>query len=63
MPVIDDTLKHTFGFNEFKIGQRQVIETIIAGKSAASIFPTGAGKSLCYQLPALLELWWWNYNI
>lgn len=55
MSVIDDTLKHTFGFNEFKLGQRQVIETIIAGKSAASIFPTGAGKSLCYQLPAVLE--------
>ena len=55
MHVVDDTLKHTFGFNEFKTGQRQVIETIIAGKSAASIFPTGAGKSLCYQLPAVLE--------
>ncbi|WP_457554209.1 RecQ family ATP-dependent DNA helicase [Desulfobacula sp.] len=55
MPVIDDTLKNTFGFDKFKSGQRQVIETIIAGKSAASIFPTGAGKSLCYQLPAVLE--------
>ena len=55
MPVIDDTLKNTFGFDEFKPGQRQAIETIIAGKSAASIFPTGAGKSLCYQLPAMLE--------
>jgi len=55
MPVIDDILKHTFGFDEFKLGQRQVIETIIAGKSAASIFPTGAGKSICYQLPAILE--------
>ena len=55
MPVIDDTLKHTFGFDKFKPGQRQIIETIIAGKSAASIFPTGAGKSLCYQLPAVLE--------
>jgi len=55
MPGIDDVLKHTFGFDKFKPGQRQVIETIIAGKSAASIFPTGAGKSLCYQLPAILE--------
>jgi ATP-dependent DNA helicase RecQ len=55
MHVVDDTLKHTFGFNEFKTGQRQVIETIIAGKSAASIFPTGAEKSLCYQSPAVLE--------
>lgn len=55
MSVIDDVLKRTFGFDDFKFGQRQVIETIIAGKSAASIFPTGAGKSLCYQLPAVLE--------
>ncbi|MFH2059488.1 MAG: ATP-dependent DNA helicase RecQ [Pseudomonadota bacterium] len=55
MPVIDDTLKHNFGFSEFKPGQQQVIETIISGKSAASIFPTGAGKSLCYQLPGILE--------
>ena len=54
MSIIDDTLKHTFGFDEFKLGQRHVIETIVAGKSAASIFPTGAGKSLCYQLPAVL---------
>lgn len=51
----DDTLKHIFGFDKFKPGQQQVIESIIAGKSAASIFPTGAGKSLCYQLPAVLE--------
>jgi ATP-dependent DNA helicase RecQ len=55
MPVIDDILKHTFGFDKFKLGQRRVIETVISDKSAASIFPTGAGKSLCYQLPAVLE--------
>ena len=55
MPVIDDTLTHIFGFDEFKPGQRQVIEAVMAEKSAASIFPTGAGKSLCYQLPAVLE--------
>jgi ATP-dependent DNA helicase RecQ len=55
MHVIEDTLKQIFGFDEFKLGQRQVIETIMAGNSAASIFPTGAGKSLCYQLPAVVE--------
>ncbi|MFO7990196.1 MAG: DEAD/DEAH box helicase [Desulfotignum sp.] len=53
--MIEETLKRTFGFETFKTGQRQVIEKITAGKSAASIFPTGAGKSLCYQLPAILE--------
>ncbi|MBA3029827.1 MAG: RecQ family ATP-dependent DNA helicase [Desulfobacteraceae bacterium] len=49
------TLSETFGFAEFKPGQQQVMETILAGKSAVAIFPTGAGKSLCYQLPALHE--------
>ncbi|MFO7911936.1 MAG: RecQ family ATP-dependent DNA helicase, partial [Desulfotignum sp.] len=53
--MIEETLKRTFGFETFKPGQRQVIEKIAAGNSAASIFPTGAGKSLCYQLPAILE--------
>ena len=51
---IDETLKTRFGFDSFLDGQRQVIERIVAGQSAAAIFSTGAGKSLCYQLPALL---------
>ena len=55
MSVVDDTLKNVFGFSEFKSGQKQVIEIITAGKPAAAIFPTGAGKSLCYQLPAVME--------
>ena len=55
MSGIDNTLKEIFGFDKFKPGQKQVVETIMAGLSAASIFPTGAGKSLCYQLPAILE--------
>ncbi len=47
------TLLHsTFGFESFKTGQQQVIEKILAKRSAAAIFPTGSGKSLCYQLPA-----------
>ena len=48
------TLKHYFGFDEFRPGQREVIEHLLAGQSAAAVFPTGSGKSLCYQLPALL---------
>lgn len=55
MSKIDNILKEIFGFDTFKPGQKQVMETIMAGLSAASIFPTGAGKSLCYQLPAILE--------
>ncbi len=48
------TLRESFGFNAFKPGQREVIEHLLAGKSAAAVFPTGGGKSLCYQLPAVL---------
>jgi len=45
---------HThFGFDSFLKGQKDVIQNIIDGQSAVAIFPTGAGKSLCYQLPAM----------
>ncbi|MGF1656661.1 MAG: ATP-dependent DNA helicase RecQ [Verrucomicrobiales bacterium] len=44
----------TFGFSSFRPGQKEVMECLLAGRSALAIFPTGAGKSLCYQLPALL---------
>lgn len=51
---IQTTLREQFGFDEFRPGQQQVIENLVAGKSSAAVFPTGGGKSLCYQLPALL---------
>jgi ATP-dependent DNA helicase RecQ len=57
MPDIDDalrTLRETFGFDRFREGQEPVISALLAGRSALAVFPTGAGKSLCYQLPALL---------
>src|SRR6478752_6283705 len=47
-------LQKTFGFSEFREGQRDVVEKLLAGRSVLAIFPTGAGKSLCYQLPALM---------
>jgi ATP-dependent DNA helicase RecQ len=47
-------LKHFFGFNEFKGEQEQVIETVLQGNDAFVIMPTGGGKSMCYQLPALM---------
>ncbi|MBH8578504.1 RecQ family ATP-dependent DNA helicase [Bisbaumannia pacifica] len=53
MDTIDTTLQRVFGHDALRPGQRPVIEAIVAGRSAAAIFPTGAGKSLCYQLPAL----------
>ena len=45
-------LKH-FGFTDFRPGQHEVVKAILSGRSAAAIFPTGSGKSLCYQLPAI----------
>lgn len=52
--MLEQELRQYFGFSSFKTGQREVIAKIVARQSAAAIFPTGAGKSLCYQLPALL---------
>jgi ATP-dependent DNA helicase RecQ len=52
--MLTDHLHTHFGFSSFKEGQAEVIARILAGESAVAIFPTGAGKSLCYQLPALL---------
>ncbi|MGF1727575.1 RecQ family ATP-dependent DNA helicase [Photobacterium nomapromontoriensis] len=46
-------LKQYFGFDSLRPGQDAVISKVISGESAAAIFPTGSGKSLCYQLPAL----------
>lgn len=52
--MLEQHLQHYFGFNAFKQGQKEVIQRIMNRQSAAAIFPTGAGKSLCYQLPAML---------
>lgn len=54
LPTPHAALKEHFGHAAFRPGQQQVIETLLAGRSALALFPTSAGKSLCYQLPALL---------
>ncbi|WP_136255008.1 RecQ family ATP-dependent DNA helicase [Onishia niordana] len=53
-PTPQQTLRDVFGYDDFRPGQREVIEAVTDGRSAAAIFPTGSGKSLCYQLPALV---------
>ena len=50
---IKQSLKQHFGFDEFRHGQLQTIEQLLSGQSSLAIFPTGSGKSLCYQLTAL----------
>ena len=54
MQNIDAVLKQYFGFEDFWPGQRQVIEQVLAGHDAFVLMPTGGGKSLIYQLPALV---------
>ncbi|WCH20993.1 RecQ family ATP-dependent DNA helicase [Aeromonas salmonicida] len=51
--MISSLLTRHFGFDQLRPGQEAVISRLLAGQSAAAIFPTGSGKSLCYQLPAL----------
>jgi ATP-dependent DNA helicase RecQ len=51
---IHGPLREVFGFDGFRPGQEAVIRQLVAGKSALAVFPTGSGKSLCYQLSALL---------
>jgi len=53
MSTLQHSLKTTFGFDEFRVGQEQTITQLLNGDSSLAIFPTGAGKSLCYQLAAI----------
>ena len=50
-----EILRHTFGYAEFKGLQAEVIGEVLAGRSAIAVLPTGGGKSLCYQIPAMIR--------
>lgn len=49
-----ETLRRVWGYDTFRTGQREAIDAVLSGRDTVVIFPTGGGKSLCYQLPALL---------
>ncbi len=49
----EELLRERFGFSAFRPGQREVLRALSSCGAALGVFPTGAGKSLCYQLPAL----------
>ena len=51
-PLPDDVLRDVFGYTDFRPGQREVIDAVLAGRDCIALMPTGAGKSLTYQIPA-----------
>ena len=48
-------LKQYFGHDKFRIGQEELIDCVLNGRDCIGIMPTGAGKSICYQLPAIMS--------
>ena len=54
LPDADAILRQVFGYQQFRAGQSDIIATITAGRDCLVVMPTGGGKSLCYQIPALM---------
>ncbi len=52
---LESALKRFFGFDGFRPGQREIVSDVLAGRDVLALMPTGGGKSLCFQLPALLQ--------
>ncbi|MCO5974999.1 DNA helicase RecQ [Actinoallomurus sp. WRP6H-15] len=55
MSEASEVLRRVFGYEEFREGQQEIIEHVVAGGDALVLMPTGGGKSLCYQIPALVR--------
>jgi ATP-dependent DNA helicase RecQ len=65
LPEIDDkpalnTLRRVFGYEAFRGNQQDIIDHVVAGGDALVLMPTGGGKSLCYQIPALVRRTRWT---
>jgi ATP-dependent DNA helicase RecQ len=50
-----EALKKYFGYNSFRMGQYEIIEAILKKENVLTVLPTGGGKSLCYQIPAIIS--------
>lgn len=55
MPSAATLLRDVFGFDAFRPGQEEIVHTVATGCNTLAIMPTGGGKSLCFQLPALMR--------
>ncbi|MDT8327708.1 MAG: DEAD/DEAH box helicase, partial [Roseovarius sp.] len=55
MPGAATLLRDIFGFDAFRPGQEEIVDAVADGQNVLAIMPTGGGKSLCFQLPALMR--------
>ena len=53
--TLEKTLKNKFNMSSFRLGQREIISSVLEGKDVLALMPTGGGKSLCFQLPAVMS--------